>query len=43
MVDANSTRTKKVEVAPNATPDFKNVSFGDSPNSPTVRLPADKA
>jgi hypothetical protein len=43
MVDSNSTRTKKVEVASNATTDFKNRSFGDSPNLPAIRLPTDKA
>jgi hypothetical protein len=39
MVNTYCTGTKKVEVAANATTDFKNVSFGDSPDLPAIWLP----
>jgi hypothetical protein len=43
MVNTNGTGTKKVEVAANAASDFKNISFGDSPNLPAIWLPTNNS
>ena len=43
MVNTNRTGTKKVEVAANATSDFKNISFGNSPDFPAIWLPTNKS
>jgi hypothetical protein len=42
MVNTNTTRTKKMGIAPNSATDFENISFGASPNLPAIRLPTDK-